>query len=280
MLLFENPSAGTTRWLRYFVFGLWAVKATAGPLSILAELPISTFRPPAPVRWLPPELQKGLLSTQGLTALQTLAVVLSVACIPQRSFRLAVWPCCFVLTIWQATLRGFSHINHAEIPLLLSAYVFAIGSLQLQRTRHFEPLAVALVLTLTYTMTGTYRIAHGGLRVFLSDSMAFWTVENSMQPGPFQWQIGPLLIHYPVYVWALQVGFFAITIIEIMAPLAIIWPNFRRLFLAAIVAFHLGVFLDMKIVFFENLLLVLMLVVVPAGTDDATNPTAPAESTG
>ena len=138
--------------------------------------------------------------------LHWLTLVLAILCLPRRTWRFAVTPCCVLLTVHQSLVRSVGYINHAEVSLLLATYVFAIRAWTPRPGRNFEPLTIALLVTLTYMLTGTYRIAHGGLSVFTSDSIVYWAVENALCPEYFEFGWGAHVVRTPLSMELLKAG--------------------------------------------------------------------------
>lgn len=267
-LLHASPTAGYVTTLRCLVFGMWAAKFAVDPLQELAGLPQSAYWPPTPLSWLSRETDLLMVSYGALLALRLAGIASALACLSSGLLRSAAPICCLLATIDQATLRGFGHVNHAEILLLLASYVFCLSAWTSQKGQHPEPLLITLLMLVTYMLTGIHRVAVGGLEVFASDSIVFWSIENASRISAFNFGGGVWLGDHPVFWLPMKVSFAAITLIEILGPLALLSSSFRRFYLVAMVGFHIGVALTMNIIFWENAVLLVVLLggnLVPRG---------------
>lgn len=186
-------------------------------------------------------------------------IVSALACLSPGLLRSAAPICCLLATIDQATLRGFGHVNHAEIVLLLASYVFCLSAWTSQKGRHPEPLLITLLMLVTYMLTGIHRLAAGGLEVFASDSIIAWTIENSSRISAFNFGGGVWLGEHPELWLPMKASFAAITLVEVLGPLALLSTPFRRFYLVSMVGFHIGVALAMNIMFWENAVLLVFL---------------------
>jgi predicted DCC family thiol-disulfide oxidoreductase YuxK len=267
-LLHEDASPETLNVVRFWVFGLWCLKLATDPLHQLAELPLSMFHPVAPLTWFPTEVYPLLLSSATLTALRVLAALSALASALAWRDRWMAPLCCFLLTLQQAVIRSYGSINHAEIPLLLGTYAFVLfawaDSAWRRRNGGSEPsmnhnaypiVAVVLILCLTYTFTGVHRLVHGGWEVFASDSMAHWAHARSVWDAEHDFGYGRYWGRDPVFSWTLRLGLPVVTILEVLAPVCLVSPRFRLLFVLIMVPFHVGTILVMNINFWESLCL-------------------------
>jgi hypothetical protein len=214
-------------------------------------------------------------------------VLLLVACgasLWPRAFRVAAPLAVCGLIVHQSLIRGFTHLNHAQIALLLVAGVLALFANLPERgagrayNRYAVPLvASALVLTLSYSLIGFYRLSTG-MAIFTGDSIVNYVVSRSLRTSYYDFNVGIAAVSWTPIALALRAGFPLVTIVEALAPLALVSRAFRWLFLAVMIPFHFLTLVLMEVSFIENLLLYVVLLdishlfarqAVPAGAGRA-----------
>lgn len=241
------------------------------PLWPLAQAPLETFVPPGPLALLPATGREFLLqgTTLWLLPLFTaLALVIGIWKARGWSFIVASMLAALGLLLHQGICRGFGHINHAELGLLLLLWAlpgYAIAD-TIQRWRGRPSPACDTLVSITYIFLLSYLLI-GALRfvnapeVFAVHNQWAWMVERTAEGtagGFFTWEE---LGRQPIYAWLLALGFPAVTVLELLAPLALVWKGYRYVFLAAMVGFHMGVIIFMRLFFLENVLLLLILLI-------------------
>ena len=273
-LLHRDASPEALAFVRLYVFGLWFLSVLFDPLTVLSALPLSAFEPAGFLLRAVPDHMKGvLISAPFLYALKsTLLVSLALAAAGLLKSP-AMLVSAFLLTIYQGIVRGFGHINHADMAFLYAAYFLAFFDLA-DRLRGEDSaetgpavsnaglplLAAAAFMLLTYMYIGVFRIVHGGAALFSSDTLKFWMVQNGFRdfyPVEFKWP--SLLLDYPVLYKFLKASFPILTLFEIFALFALVSRPFRVAFLLVIVPFHVMSVLFMNIRFEQNLFLCLLL---------------------
>jgi hypothetical protein len=172
-------------------------------------------------------------------------------------------PAFAILFTHESIVRGYGHANHAEIPALLAVLIYAVAAAFPVRDRRPEPLAIALVLGLTYTLTAAHRIAYGGLELFLSDSIVYWSVHRASFVDSWQIGLGAYALSTPWFAALLQLSFPVITLCELLVPLALLSKKIRLITVPSLLGFHVGVFLIMNILFWQNAVLLIALFLVP-----------------
>lgn len=256
-----------------YVFALWVLRFVFYSYAGLATLPRDYYAPVGVLRWTP--WLNDLLFVPGAMTAMRLAAALAAAmcCLRPRSLRVWGTLACVLLTIEQSLVRGFSvHINHSEVNLLLAAYVltafaWADGSRQSHDDSRRSgvpqsaPLVTcALTFCLTYYFVGVSRLVYGGWEIYLDNTMINNVVVYAHQPWFVDFRLGLAVVQYPPAAFALKAGYAAITLFEILAPLALLWRPFRWLFLLVMAGFHVSNVLLMKIAFFENMALLILLI--------------------
>ncbi len=275
MTLLHQRAGNAARWLfTRWVFGLWAVYYLLHPFERLAALPRGYYAPVGVLGWLPPSLEGWLWAPGVLPAIRLLLIAACAGAMVGRTFRPAAIVCCLLITVEQSFVRGFSSfMNHAEVPALLAVYLLTAfawidrwpdrwpGTQESDAAtggfhRDGRPLfAFAAVLCATYAMVGVSRLVHGGAAIFGGDLMVGGILFYAPQPWFVDLDWGPWLLEWRHARTALNAGLAAVTALEVLAPLCLVSRRFRTVFVPAIALFHLAVLVTMRIEFFENLLL-------------------------
>jgi len=131
-------------------------------------------------------------------------------------------------------------------------------------TERVQVVAILTLLCLSYTMTGTYRLIHGGVEIFREGSATFWAIRNSYQLAHPAWGLGKLLLSHPVLSQVLNASFPIVTLFESAGILALIYRPFRWAFLVVVVGLHLLSWMFLEVFFWENLFLLAFLVDRPS----------------
>jgi hypothetical protein len=276
-LLHQDASARTVAYVTRLVFGLWFVKLALDPFPQLAALPASIYDPVGFLSPLPRAVTLLTLSTPFLWGLKWLAL-LAVGLVLLGRFRYpAALAACPLLTLQAGIALGFAgHIHHQEAVLLVAVYWLALcpvmDRLAARPSRGRGPspdvhaglssvplIGILLSLCCAYACVGVTRLVHGGLEVFTSDSMTFWALRNAYHVSQPAWGWGARVLEQPWLRVFLHAGFPVVTTFEVLAPLCLFSRWFRRLFLLVIGSFHLVSWFVLDVFFWENLLLLTLL---------------------
>ncbi len=266
-ILNQNATERHLAVVGYGLFGMWIIRLIFDPLERLDELPLSVFHPPAPVLFFPESWREFLMSAQTLLIFRLVTIgVLGLAAFRVCFLATGVLSC-VALTVYQSIVRGYGHINHAEIVPLLGIYIltaFACAD-KVERTKRpsYPIVAIILMLSLSYMFVGVHRLGNGGLAIFFTNGIDRSAVLNSMRVSWFQFGMGDLLLESRFVRLGLRMGFIAVTLVEILAPMCLVSRRFRIVFLIIIVPFHVMTILTMHIAFFENLVLLGLLIEFP-----------------
>ncbi len=291
-LLHADAPLAARDFARTYVWSLWLLAVALDPLAYLALLPATSFEPAGLAAFVPDTLRAALLSTTGILLLKIvslLAIGLAASGIWRRP---AAITACLLLTVQQGMVRGFGHINHAEITLLMSAYIvtwfdcvdFTAGIAKPDvkasaRTksggRHTAaaPLtAIVLMLCVTYMFTGMHRVMNGGWHVFAGNHLENWMTFAQHSPRGYDLGLGAWLLSFDLFRWSMIIGFPLVTLFEILAPLCLVSRRFRVVFVAVMLPFHLLVLATMGIVFWQSLALYIFFLDTPFWNFICKNP--------
>jgi len=258
-LLHENATPFARDFFRTYVWALWFGALALDPLHQLASLPADGFMPAGLLATWPNAVVAWLLTPIGLILFKSLSLaVIAIAALSRRSVAVAV-AACVLLLIYQCLVRGFGHINHAELLLLFAAFTFTYFDWQKDCASGAPLTAIAWVLCLSYTLTGLYRLGNGGLEIFASDSLLTWAQSSAASPRGFHCELGVWALNQPYVGLLLKLSFPLVTLMEILAPCCLFSRRFRVLFLTTMIPFHIGVLALMGILFWQNLALYILL---------------------
>lgn len=275
-LIHDDVSPGALNFLRVWVFGIWLCIVALDPLPVIAHLPAALFHPAGILLWwVPASFQPFLIETQFLYGLKFITIASLLFVILNKWMKPAAILSCILLTVYQGIIRGFGYVDHAEIVLLFSAYfltLFAVadsviherdsgGRASLPNLNSIPFVVILTFLLFTYSLTGVHRVAHGGLDVFTSDTLKAWIVMDThmLLQQMFSWNLDGLILKHSLLYEFLKGGLPIQTLFEMFAPFCLISRKFRYAFLFVMIPFHLLSWLFLKIFFWENLLLFILL---------------------
>lgn len=269
-LIHEEAGPGLLRLARLGVFALWVVKLLLDPVWRLAEMPPQMLRPIGVLNLFSEEALGALFSGPGLWTFWLCTLVVVASCLPPMRWlmgtALRYTLAAAVLTIYSSLIRSFGPAVHTDIVLLLSTYAlagFAWADVFAPKApgRYSYPLITMIaLLCLGYMLVGLNRVTTGGIGVFTGDTMLAWAVDASLRGYYFNTDIGWHVPQWPVTAFLLEAGLPVITVFEILAPLCLASPYFRRVFIPVMLSFHGLSLVFMNIFFFDDMLLYLLLI--------------------
>jgi len=263
--------------LRIIVFGSWFIITLFFSPFSYSSLSLEIFEPWGAYRLIekfPPSYLELLLSETSLTILKYLLLIGTLICaLGVRPFHFFAILTMISLVYLDFVVRGFNgFINHAQLGIFYGAIIISFFpssdgfSLFKKRTPEnsmnkvndyaFPVIFTGIVLTFAYSFIGINRIVHGGLEVFTNDALLIYIMKNSLLYSMYGFEIGISLIQYNTVILILKVGFFVVTIAEIVSPFIFFNYLIRRTWLLIIVPFHFITLFVMNIFFWENLLLI------------------------
>jgi hypothetical protein len=90
--------------------------------------------------------------------------------------------------------------------------------------------------------------------------MEAWAIDASLRGYYFNTNIGWHIPEWPWVVFMLRSGLPVITVFEITAPLCLAVPHYRWIFIPVMFSFHLLSLVFMNILFFDDMLVYLLLI--------------------
>lgn len=256
------------------VFLLLAFDLAIDPIEQAAALPLDWFSPVGVWKWLPHNLLGRLYDSTVLGALR-ISSLLGLGCaafvVPARRF--VALPSCFLAIVCASFGRGLGHINHAQLPLLfIACFLGVVWTLpwdhesrsELDAAKSSALLsAVALLMSFFYAGIGLYRLGQSGIDAYLGDAMRYYAASNYLRAGNWSFDYGRLILESDAALVLVNLGYAVVTVGEISAP----WAHRKRLFAlgwsVTMIGFHVMVFLTMNILFFHNVILLVLLYLWP-----------------
>jgi len=272
-MIHERVSPRTLGIVRAVVFTLWACVVGFDSFEELAWLPPSIFQTHGLLALLPGGVWSVVLREPFLLGFRAvLVVLLGLAALGARPYRPIALLAVLGVLLEQTLIRGFGFIQHRELALLLAAVVLALfpsadGFSRWGREDAHAPAPLpsaaltlmTLLILLAYMITGLYRLAYAGPEIFLSNSLRYYIAYTSFRQNYYPFELGQVALLYPTAGAVLNAGFVVVTVLEILAPLCLFSRRFRRLWLGVMVPFHVATLFLMKIFFWQNLVLLVLL---------------------
>jgi hypothetical protein len=273
--------------LRIALYGVWVVNLLLTDFSLYSRLPSVLFKGHGLSAHLPIDILAG--TPHLLEALKWVAILGCLLCLlGVAGFRLIGLVTFVPLFLLDASMKALgTYANHAQmVPLLLAltlplfpaadAYSLKVSNRADQPSGSYRLglLYSAMLMTITYSFIGARRLMIGGVGIYRDGSLERWIVGRTLEDNAFGLEAGLSLLDHRWLVPILALGMFVVTIFEILSPLALRYVSFRRLWLLVIVAFHLSTLLGMNILFWESVVLLLVLFLPTL----FPNPTRPANA--
>lgn len=269
-LMHEDASPGALRLVRILVFATWFLRVVFKPLHKLAYIPDSLYEPVGILALLPSSVEHLLRTTAFLHGLKAAALVSFLVVIAGLWRPWSMVGASVLMTLFAMLWRGFAgHIDHESILILFAGYLLTLFELADRRaertgariapggpTQAGIPLtAIMAVLLIVYMNVAIFRLVHGFPEIFTSNSLTFWALRNNYETARPVIGLGKYVIEYPWMGKMLDGGFPVITLIELTSLLALISKEYRWIFLAMMVPFHVLSLFTLDVFFWENMVL-------------------------
>lgn len=267
-MIHQNATARTYYFFRNWILGIWLAVILLSPVTSLARLPvISDYSVGFLLQYLPAGVKAWFFQPVSLIALKG-TLILGLVCMLLRRFsKTAGIGVCILLTVYQGMMKGIGDLNHSELGMIFAVYILVLfewadflykpADEREQVSRYGLPLtAFCATICLAYMFIGLHRVVYGGINLFLGDSIYYWIIENSNEPKIYLlWKLDHLLLDHGWLRGVIKSGLPVVTVLELLAPLALIHKPYRYVFLAGMIGFHIFIWLFMGILFWENILM-------------------------
>jgi len=280
-MIYQKATIRDLGFARVVIFGLLLARLLMDPLDQLADFPFGAFISHGLLNLIPSSFMQWMLTTNHLLAFKWGYAAVLTFCVlglgpPLPTMIIAVLGAIF----YDGLTRGFGgHINHQELivthcAILISFFPCYSGLAlnRLIRRTDVEPTAVQVAasrlglravcfwIALTYFYIGVARIESSGIKVYFTNTMVLNAFEHSLRAG--YWNLGlahDLGNHTWLQVFLTLVFPFG-TALEIAAPLAVLVRQLTIPLVACLLLFHTMIFLFMNLFFWQNMVLLSLLV--------------------
>lgn len=259
--------------VRITVFSIWIVILLGFQVDRLLAVPSELVDAPGLLGPLPmDDMVADTPLMQGIRLAALLGCVLCVLGV--RPFPLVAVPTVGLLLLIDGvgkSIGGFT--NHAQAAALFVAALLALFPAgdawsiarrppdpQPSPWAYRAPLVLsAILITCAYSMIGLRRIVDGGTALVTGPTVELWFVVRSLGYAQYGFDHGLRVLDHPVILWAAIAGMALTTVFEAISPLTLRFARFRTVWLLVIVPFHVATLLTMRIFFWENMVLVVVL---------------------
>lgn len=278
MMLHDGQGAGRLGFVRACAFGIAIITVATDSITEVSQLNPEFFYRRGILKVLPDSVFTAMLGQEFLRAFEIgLVIVLFLGMIGTPRFRAYSLLGALGFTIQQSLGRCVGFVNHADICLLFTLWIltavpctdgFSVHKRQRESAAH-DIYANALVLItvvtlLGYVMIGAHRIAYSSPDIFLGDTMRFYLAQRLFLEDSLFWGLRLWVVEAPLIVLVMNAFFAFITLIEITSFFVIVSLRFRLVWLTVMVGFHFSTLILMNIIFWQNILLLMVLLIEPS----------------
>lgn len=273
-MLHSSASPQALGVYRIVVGLIWAVHFWLFDPAVTAALPGTLFQCSGVLCLLPTAFWEVLHTHEGLILLKWFGLAAALAfAAGLRPFPAAAVPLCVLALLYDGTMKGYGgFINHAQFGALYSALLLAffpaadgLSVLGAARRKadprlYAAPLLVAgIALGMAYAFVAGNRFLTGGVDVFVGDSLRHWVILRTFESARYAFETGLIIAENEMLYRLMLGGFLVTTLFELLSPLALFFRRLRWIWLAVLVPFHVMTMFTMNILFWENLLLILVI---------------------
>jgi len=271
-MLNENASPQLLGLLRIVVFGLWLANVTMVHLEDVAAMPIDMLTGYGVLWLIPQPVWQAMWDPAALSVLKAVLVVaLAWLILGLPRYQAVAIVACILITIFDGMEKSLGHINHSKMLMLYSAYVLAAFpsadavSLAPRRAPPARPVmyaapvvAISLLIMVAYSMIGSFRIGRSGPGIFFGDGLETWFLKRSYEDNSTGFRIGIYVVEHAYLLALAKLGFLVTGILEVLSPLCLVSRWFRYAWIPTMLAFHCFSLLTMNIFFWQNAILILL----------------------
>jgi hypothetical protein len=159
--------------------------------------------------------------------------------------------------------KGFGgHIDHRIATLYLFTLILNVSTRDKYENAQIALLPPVIFFLFQYTCIGLARLLNGFPELFIDDIFTRWLVQRSIRPNYFELQFGQVLVEN-IDSFYLSSMFFVFTVIELFSIFLLFTERRILQYVLAIhILSHLAIFIFMGVNFFENILILAMLMIL------------------
>ena len=275
-LIHSNATPAARRFLTRWVFGIWFLIILTDPFTDLAYLPQGIFHPTG-ILTIP--FAHGYFTAPALWALKAGLLIFLLAAFFEFQFLMTSCLASILLVMHQGLIRGFGHISHGEIVLLLAACLLsllAVADAIVRRKKRpafsnvnidsVPFIGILAVMCFTYSFAGIHRLVYSGPGSFFSDAILNHVLINSLTTDTWPFRLHDAVLSNGWASTLFKAGFPVLTLFEILAPLCLVSRPFRYSFVAVMFPFHILSWIFLGVFFWETLVLYMLFFDYSRGT--------------
>lgn len=241
----------------------------AHPLSSLEALDTKLIMWWGALNWLPAAFKHAALEPTTLWLIWVLHFVLyALAMLFVRAWPV-LWLAVGVSALVQGVyVRGFGgHVNHQELTLLYATAALALTDALLFKAdekaasvlSRIASFAIRLTVTWQYFLIGVARLA-GAPSALLpnNNTMDNWLIVHGVKWNWWTFDISELVADHMAVRLFFRAGLIISTIFEIASPFVLFSKQLRAVWLPLMLLFHVGIWLTMNILFWQNIALLFL----------------------
>jgi hypothetical protein len=271
-MLNEHASPQLLGVVRIVVFGYWLVNVLLVHLEDLAALPLELLSRHGVLWLIPPPVWAWMWTEPFLVGFEAVLVAcLAWLILGLPHFQRVAIVACVLITLFDGMEKSLGHINHSKFVMLYASWVLAMFpsadavSLSRRRAAPAAPImysapviVISLLIIVPYTMIGVFRIGRSGLGVYFGDAIKDWFLHRSYESNATGFRLGIVVAESAFLLAATKLGFAVIGILEVLSPLCLLYRWFRWLWIPAMIGFHFLSLVTMNIFFWQNVVLILL----------------------
>lgn len=260
--------------IRLTVYGLWLASIN---FSMNFEgFPRLFFKERGILALLPESWLEFLLSTnlQGFPGYALMGII-GAAMLGLRPFPLWAGLSLVIIILHEGMIQGFSSIFcNNRVCIMLAAMVLpfspavsswtpfkrSVRSGEASKDYSCYLWLISILVLLTYTLVGAQRIVRKSCKVFMdTDAVQSWLVVRNAEAVDGVLSLGQIISNSEFLLVMFVIGFFIISVLEMLSPLSLIHRGFAWIWLLGMSSFHILSYYTMGIFFWQNMILIWML---------------------
>jgi hypothetical protein len=270
-MLNERASPQLLGAVRIAVFGLWLANVLLVHLEDIAPMPRELLSRHGVLGLIPPPLWDLMWTAAFLLGFKAaLVACLCWLILGLPRYQGVAVVTCVLLTLFDGMEKSLGHINHSKFVMLYSAWVLAAFpsadavSLSPRRAAaapvmYTAPVVViSLLILIPYSMIGAFRIGRSGPEIFFGDAIKAWFLKRDYEANATGFRFGITMVENAALLAMAKAGFAFTGVLELLSPLCLVSRPFRWIWIPTMIGFHFLSLVTMNIFFWQNSVLILL----------------------